>query len=161
MASLKDIASTADIAMNAVSEAMATILTLATAGKHSEIIISFIEALGVMSANKEESKVSSKTLATSLSSNMASSSEIWGIEEKPEPILGQNLFPKFTVAVATKPLSSMGQCLAVLEQQGLGRVGHHLLQTGQAHAQVPHGGADYKVNRLKNILEKLFPWKRK
>ena len=64
--SLKGITTTVDIAMDAISEAMATILTMASIGEHSAMINSFREALDDMSANKEESsKVSSETMVDS------------------------------------------------------------------------------------------------
>ena len=127
--SLKEVASNLDTAMDAVSEAMVTILTLATSGEHSAMIDSFIgEALDIMSAAKEDSNNANSEIQKS---SMSTSSEIWGIEEKPVPIL---------VPVDTQPSPILGQ-------------------VDQVHPQAVHGGATNKVNRLGRLLGNVFPWK--
>ena len=117
--SLKSITSTVGIAIDAVSEA------LATSSEHSALIDSFIrEATDIINAVEENSN---NVMGETTNNNLTPSSEICEVEEKPFPPIVAQTFPNLEYK------------LPVLEQAGRG--GHHLLQAGQVFTQVPHGDA--------------------
>ena len=146
--------------MDAISQAIATILFLATSNEHSATVNHFIQdTLEILVAGKENSnKAISDTMAARLNNNLTNSSEVWGGEEKPVPVPGWTLNP--TVQVPVAPLSKPESYPPAIGGQGPDIDEHQLLQRGKVPPQVSQEGAVDRVKRFGRLWD-ILPWKRK
>ena len=146
--------------MDAISQAIATILFLATSNEHSATVNHFIQdTLEILVAGKESSnKAISDTMAAGLNNNITNSSEVWGEEEKPVLVKGWTLNP--TVPVPVAPLSKPESYPSVIGGPGPGMDEHQLLQRGKVPPQVSQEGAVLRLKRFGRLWD-MFPWKRK